>query len=61
MAELTTQGYDMIIERIRDMHIETPTILTAVGLQIWIQAYVQCQNEVIELIEDLKGANMYGR
>ena len=59
MAELTKQGYDMIIERIMDMSVETPTILTATGLQIWIQAYTQCQSEIVELIEDLK--DQFGR
>ena len=59
MSELTKQGYDMIIDRIQDMQVETPTILTAVGLQIWIQAYTQCQDAIIDLIAELR--DKYGR
>ena len=59
MSELTKQGYDMIIDRIKDMEVETPTILTAYGLQIWIQAYTQCQDAIIDLIDELR--NQYGR
>lgn len=57
MRELTKQGYDMIIDRIEDMSVETPTILTAVGLQIWIQAYTQCQHDIIDMLEDLRDSN----
>lgn len=57
MADLTKQGYDMIIDRIQDMNVETPTILTATGLQIWIQAYTQCQDEIIDLIAKLRDSN----
>ena len=56
---LTKMGYDDLIDRISDMRIETPTILTATGLQIWIQAYTQCQDAIIDLIAELR--DKYGR
>lgn len=59
MGELTKQGYDMIIDRIHGMQVETPTILTATELQIWIQAYIQCQDTIIDLIAGLR--DKYGR
>ena len=52
--ELTKQGYNLIIDRIMEMHVEPPNILTAAGLATWIQAYNQCQNEIIDLIGELR-------
>lgn len=55
--ELTKHGYSMIIDRIIEMRVEPPNILTAAGLATWIQAYSQCQNEIIDLIAKLRDSN----
>jgi len=49
-----TECYDEITKRIVDKIIEVPEGLDARGLMQWLKGYAQAQNDVIEIIMDLK-------
>ena len=51
---LTENGYNEITERIVSRMIEVPEGLTAQELIHWLKGYSQCQNDIIEIIMELK-------
>ena len=59
VIELTTQGYDNIIDRIVNRIVKPPEELTANELCIWCNAYAECQDNIIDIINKLKEG--YGR
>ena len=57
MAELTKQGYDMIIERIINRRIKPPDMFDLDALTAWLNGYAKCQNDILDIIEKLRDSN----
>ena len=57
MSELTMMGYDLIIDKIVNRTVEAPEGLTARELLIWMNAYADCQDDILDIIEKLKDTN----
>lgn len=52
---MTNIGYDNIINKIKERTISLPeTPMTANDLNIWINATSICQEDILDLIEDMK-------
>lgn len=59
MEGLTKIGYDDILLRIANRLIQPPNDMTAAELSAWLNGYLKCQNDVTEIIGNLK--DQYGR
>ncbi len=54
MAELTKQGYDLILDRILNHKVSYPAPMVARDMQIWVDGYSDCLAEVCKIIEELR-------
>ena len=52
-------GYDDIVNRIINRTVQPPTDKTCFELNAWLQGYAECQNNILEIIGQLK--DQYGR
>ena len=51
---MTDTGYKMVIDRIVNRQVVPPTDLSIRELSVWLNAYAQCQNDILDVIETLR-------
>ena len=61
MEELTEQGYKTIETRIILMEVPVPSGKTLGELHAWMDGYSECQQAILQLLDDLRTQNPYGR
>lgn len=57
MADLTKQGYDMIIDRVTNLKITPPQSLTIIELKRWMEGHADAQASILSILEQMKDSN----
>jgi len=57
MSELTKVGYDNIIDRIVNRKVEPPKDMNCITLYAWLTGYTDCQQDIINIIKELRDQN----
>lgn len=54
MGELTKHGYDLAIDKIVNRTVEPPKDLNVFELNMWLNAYAECQKDIIDVLAKLR-------
>ena len=55
--ELTKQGYENIITRIQNCNVNPPPTMNTTTMNAWLAGYIQCQRDILAIIESLLETN----
>ena len=54
--ELTKLGIDSPISRIVNQEVKPEEAMTTPMLNAWLNGYAQCQNDILDIIDEMRGA-----
>ena len=50
-----TDILNLVISKVVNRTVEVPNDMTVTELNSWLNGYAMCQNDILELVDDLKG------
>ena len=54
MGELTKNGYELVIDKIVNRTLDPPKGLNVFELNTWLNAYAECQKDIIDILIKLR-------